>query len=159
MEEARSVRLARLVPLLHLEHRTRLDKSRQWAQERDQGGLLSEPLVKPAHESMKERAVGDHLAKLTEFVANGLDALTEDADGSIALGDGAELSVEGGNTSVAVVLEQPTKLGPNVASGRAVGDHQVEELSGDARVQPLDDGEVILEPPRVLRDGGELPVM
>ena len=100
---------------------------------------------------MKKRAIGDYLSKLTQLVADSLDALTEHADRAIALCDGTELRVEGRDAGVTVVLEEPTKLEPDVASGGAVGDHEVEQLGGDAGVEPLNNGEVVLEPAWIVR--------
>ena len=106
MEETRSADLARLGLLLELQHRPRLGQRRQGAKQRNQRRLLREPLVQPAHESVKERAIGNGFPEVTEFIANRLDLLTEDANRTIALGDGAELDVEGRDAGIAVVLKE-----------------------------------------------------
>lgn len=64
MEEARRSSLARLVLLLHLKHGAGLGEHWQWTEEGDQGRLLSETVVKTAHQRVKERPIGHHLSKL-----------------------------------------------------------------------------------------------
>lgn len=56
----------------------------------------------------------------------------------------------GTNASVAFVLKEMTKLDPDVTCGGTNLDDEIKELGGDAGVQPLHDGEVILEPGRWL---------
>lgn len=151
MKEARGARLTRLILLFHLQHRAGFDERRQRAKERNQCRLLREAFVEPPHEGMEKRSISNHLPKLAKLVADGFDALAEDANGAIALRDGAKLGVESRNAGVAIVLEEAAELGPDVASGGAVGDHEVEQLGGDAGVEPLNNGEVVLEPAWIVR--------
>ena len=151
MEEARCGGLARLILLLHLEHGARLGKRWQRPEHGDQGRLLGEAVVEATHERMKEGAVGNHLAELSQLVADGFDALAENADRAITLSDGAELRVERGDASVAVVLKQPAELEPDVARGGTIRDDEVEELRRDARVEPLNNGEVVFDPCGITR--------
>ena len=79
--------------------------------------------------------------------------MTEDANRTIFLGDGAELDVEGRDAGIAVVLEETPELRPDVACRGTVLDDEVEQLGGDARVQPLNPGEIFFEPTRIVRLG------
>ena len=72
VEESRRAGLARLILLLHLEHGARLGKGWQRAEHGNQGRLLGEAVVEATHERMKEGAVGNHLAELTQLVARWL---------------------------------------------------------------------------------------
>ena len=116
MKEARGASLALLVLLLHLEHGARLGERWQRPEHGDQGRLLGEAVVEATHERMKEGAVGNHLAELTQLIADGFDALAENADRAITLSDGAELRVESIDPGVAIVLKECRSNGPRVAS-------------------------------------------
>lgn len=83
---------------------------------------------------MQERPIDNHLAQLPTLVADHLDALTEDAHEAVALRDRAELRFEGGDPSITVILKEPTKFGPDIARGSAIGDHKIEELGRSACV-------------------------
>lgn len=50
-------------------------------------------------------------------------------------------------------MEETAKLEPDVASSGAVSDHEVEELHGCEGVEPLDDGEIVFHPTRIVRRG------
>lgn len=95
---------------------------------------------------MQQGAVSHNFPELTKFVANCLDPLTENAHRTVTLGDGTKLRVEGRDAGVDVVLEEATKLAPDVASSNAVLDDEVEELCRDPCVEPLNNGQVILQP-------------
>ena len=62
---------------------------------------------------------------------------------------GAELDVESVDTRVGVVLEKLLEGSPKLRCRGVVGGDQVEELVGDPGVDPLDDGEVFLDPARI----------
>jgi hypothetical protein len=81
------------------------------------------------------------------------------ADRLIALTNGAQRRLQVLDARVAVVLEQVLQLIPD-DGGRGVLGEEAEELGRDARVDPLQDGEVIFDPDRVMGGGrlGEVDV-
>ena len=112
---------------------------------------MSKAIVEAAHQRVKERVVGDNLAKLAQLVADGLDALTEGTNKAITVRDAAQLRVEGGDAGVTVVLKKPAELEPDVACGGTIRDDEVEELRRDVRVEPLNNGEVVFDPCGITR--------
>ena len=67
-----------------------------------------------------------------------------------------ELGVETVGTGIDVGLEQLAEGDPELGGGGGIAEDEIEDLSGDSHVDPLDDSEIILDPLRVtrLRDGG-----
>jgi hypothetical protein len=63
-----------------------------------------------------------------------------------------ELGVEAGDVCVDVVLEEVAERHPKISCRRSVAEHQIEKLGGDPSVNPLDDGEVVLDPTSVSGD-------
>lgn len=65
----------------------------------------------------------------------------------------AKLGVESVFPSVGVALEELTEGVPDVGSGGAVVIEHVEDLGGDAGVEPLDDREIVFQPLRIVGAG------
>jgi hypothetical protein len=65
------------------------------------------------------------------------------------LSDGAKLGVQCIDAGVAVVLEKLLKRSPEVCSGGVVVGDEIEELGGDAGVDPLYNCEIVLNPTRI----------
>ena len=105
------------------------------------GLLLLELLAEADEEGVDEGAIVDVIAEFTKFVADSLDALAENGDRGVSL--------DGFDARVGVVLEQLLKGRPKLGGGGVVGGDQIEELRGDACVNPLDDGEIIFHPARI----------
>jgi hypothetical protein len=114
--------------------------------QRDEGGLLVEDLAEPDEKNVDELPFFNRVTKLAEFVSNGGEALIVDANGRGALDEIAKLDVEVVHAGVDVVLEELAKGNPECGGGRGVAEDGVEYLGGDARVDPLDDREVVLDP-------------
>ena len=134
-----------------------LFEGRVGLQHGDEGLLLLELISEADEEGVDESAIVDVIAEFTDFVADGLDLLAEDGDRGISLGGCAELRVERVDARVGVVLKQLLEGGPEIGGGGIVGGDQIEELRGDACVNPLDDGEIIFHPAsigRLRRVGG-----
>ena len=74
---------------------------------------------------------------------------------------GAELDVESVDARVGVVLEKLLEGSPKLRCRGVVDGDQVEELGGDPGVDPLDDGEVVLDPAWIggLRHRGGIDVI
>jgi hypothetical protein len=71
----------------------------------DERSLLLEIFTEPGEESVDELAIVDGITKFPEFVRDGLEALTVDADGGVALYRVAKLGVKSGEASIDVVLK------------------------------------------------------
>jgi hypothetical protein len=71
----------------------------------DERSLLLETFAEPGEESVDELAIVDGITKFPEFVRDGLEALTVDADGGVALYRVAKLGVKSGEASIDVVLK------------------------------------------------------
>ena len=94
MEHARAGVLASLCLRGELQHRSHLGEGWRRPHHWYEGGLLVEFLAKADNDDVDELRVADDVTKFTELVADGLDALAVDVDGSIALGHVAELGVQ-----------------------------------------------------------------
>jgi hypothetical protein len=57
-----------------------------------------------------------------------------------------KLGVENVGASVDVVLEELTKSCPEIGGGGTITVHEIEDFRGDAHVNPLDNGEIVLDP-------------
>jgi hypothetical protein len=77
--------------------------------------------------------------------------LTVDAEGVRPLDGVANLGVESVDPSVDVVLEELAQGRPQGGGGGGLPEDEVEDLRGHPRVDPLDDGEIILYPARIIR--------
>ena len=93
------------------------------------------------------------ITKLPEFIDDGLDTLAEDRDRQVSLHEGAELGVQRVGAGIAVILEELAEGGPELGGGGFVVGDEVEELGGDVCVDPLDDAEIVGDPPWVGRLG------
>ena len=138
--------LASLVLLFLLEEGADLLEGRVGLEHGYEGLLLLKLLAEANEEGVDEGAVVDVITEFTEFVADGLDPLAEDGDRSISLDGRTELGVEGVDARVGVVLEQLLERCPKLGGGGVVVGDQIEELRGDACVNPLDDGEIVFHP-------------
>ena len=67
----------------------------------------------------------------------------------------AKLGVEAVDPSVDVVLEELSEGRPELSGGGSVAEDEIEDFSGHPGVDPLDDGEIVLDPLEVggLRNG------
>ena len=113
--------------------------------------MFLELLGEADEEGIDESTIFHAITKFAESVADGLDPLAEDGDGGIALGSGAKLGVEGIGASVAVVLEELLESNPQFCCRSVVVGDEVEELGGDPSVDPLDDREIVFDPPGIMR--------
>ena len=145
----RPARLAGLILFFLLEERANFFEGGVGLEHGDEGLLLLKLITEADEQSIDESAILDVIAKFTEFVVDGLDPLAEDGDRSVSLGGRAELGVERVDTCVRVVLEQLLEGDPELGGGGIIGRDQVEELGGDAGVDPLYNGEVIFHPTRI----------
>ena len=143
------LRLASLILLFLLEEGANLLEGGVGLEHGDEGLLLLELLAEADEESVDEGAIVDVIAEFTKFVTDSLDPLAENGDRGISLDGRTELGVEGVDARVGVVLEQLLKGRPKLGGGGVVGGDQIEELRGDACVNPLDDGEIIFHPARI----------
>ena len=57
-----------------------------------------------------------------------------------------ELGVEDVGASINVVLEELSEGCPEIGGGGNMTEDKIENIGGDAHVNPLDDGEIILDP-------------
>lgn len=108
----RARRLACLCLSLKLQDGANIRKGWVRAQHGDEGNLLLKLFPETNEESVDEGPIVDVVAKFTQLVANGLDALAVDGDRRVALAAGAELDVERVNTRIGVVLEELLQGGP-----------------------------------------------
>jgi hypothetical protein len=115
----------------------------------DEGRLLLEPIAKPLEEDVDELAVRHGVAEFAELVGHRLDALAVDAEGGGPLDDVANLGVEVVDLCVDVVLEELAQGRPESSGGGGLTEDEIEDLGGDAGVNPLDDGNVIRNPARI----------
>jgi hypothetical protein len=115
----------------------------------DEGRLLLEAITKPLKEDIDELAIRHRVAEFTELVGHGLDTLAVDAEGGGPLDGVADLGVEVVDLGVDVVLEELAQSRPESSGGGGLAEDEVEDLGGDARVDPLDDGEVVSNPARI----------
>ena len=117
----------------------------------DEGCLVPEPVAEPLKEDVDELTVRHGVTELTELVGQRLDALAVDAEGGGTLGGGADFSVEVVDPGVDIVLEELAQSRPESGGGGGVAEDEVKDFSGDAGVNPLDDGEVVSNPARICR--------
>jgi hypothetical protein len=96
-----------------------------------------------------ECPIGDRDAEIAQLVGERLETLAVVADGLVALTNGAQRRLQVLDARVAVVLEQILQLVPN-NGGRGVLGEEAEELRRDARVDPLQDGEIVFDPDRIM---------
>jgi hypothetical protein len=116
---------------------------------RDEGRLLLEAIAKPLKEDVDELAIRHGIAEFAELVGHGLDTLVVDAQGGGPLDGVVDLGVEVVDPGIDVVLEELTQSRPERSDGGGLAEDEVEDLGGDTRVDPLDDGEVVSNPARI----------
>jgi hypothetical protein len=81
--------------------------------------------------------------------ADHLDALAEDGDRGVTLSGGAKLDVKRVDTRIRVVLEQLLERIPEFGGGGIIIGDEVEELSRNPSINPLDDCEIVFDPTRI----------
>jgi hypothetical protein len=86
------------------------------------------------------------ISKLPKLISDGLDSLAEDGNSGVPLHNGAKLRVQRVDAGVTVILKKLLERGPELGSGGTIVGDEVEELGGDAGVDPLDDGEIVGDP-------------
>jgi hypothetical protein len=126
-----------------------LDKRGMGPHHGDEGRLLLEPIAKPLKEDVDELAIRHGIAEFAELVGHCLDALAVDAEGGGPLDSVANFSVEVVDPGVDVVLEELAQGRPESSGGGYLTEDEIEDLGGDAGVDPLDDGEVVRNPARI----------
>ena len=87
--------------------------------------------------------------EFTELVGDGLEALTVDAHLRISLDGGAKLGMKSVDVSIDIVLEELMKGHPKGGGVGGVTEDKIKNLGGHALIDPLDDGEVVLDPSRI----------
>jgi hypothetical protein len=85
-------------------------------------------------------AVVDSITELFEFIGDGLELLTVDADRGVTLDGVTELGVESVDAGINVVFEELSKGRPEGVSVGCVTEDEIENLSRHPLVDPLDDG-------------------
>jgi hypothetical protein len=100
-------------------------------------------------EDVDELAIGHGIAEFAKLVGHGLDALAIDAEGGGPLDGVVDLGVEVVDPSVDVVLEELAQERPESSGGGGLAEDDIEDLGGDTRIDPLDDGEVVRNPARI----------
>jgi hypothetical protein len=75
--------------------------------------------------------------------------LAVDAEGGGPLDSVADLGVEVVDPGIDVVLEELAQSRPESSGGGGLAKDEVDDLGGDTRVDPLDDGEVVSNPARI----------
>jgi hypothetical protein len=141
--------LACLCVIDALEQRADFSKRGTAPHHGDEGRLLLEPIAKPSKEDVDELAIRHGIAEYAELVGHGLDTLAVDAEGGGPLDGVADLGVEVVDPGVDVVLEELAQSRPESSGGGGLAEDEVEDLGGDTRVDPLDDGEVVSNPARI----------
>jgi hypothetical protein len=129
-----------------LQHGANFSEGGRWPHHGYEGRLLIKTLAETGAEDVDELAIGNRVPKFAELVGGGLDPLALDCERGVALNGVAELGVEAGDACVDVVLEELAERCPKISCRRSVAEHQIENLGGDPSVNPLDDGEVVLDP-------------
>jgi hypothetical protein len=108
--------------------------------------LFLKLVTEASEEGVEKQPIFNVITKLPEFITDVLDSLIENGDRGVSLGDGTQLDVESIDVIAAIILEELLKRLPKLASdGIIIGD-EIEELSGYARIFPLDDCEIVLHP-------------
>jgi hypothetical protein len=138
--------LACLCVISALEQRADFGKRGTGPDHGDEGRLLLEPIAKPLKKDVDELAIRHGIAEFAELIGHGLDALAVDAEGGGPLDGVADLGVEVVDAGVDVVLEELAQSRPKSIGCGGLAEDEVEDLGGDARVDPLDDGEVVSNP-------------
>jgi hypothetical protein len=100
-------------------------------------------------EDVDELAIRHGIAEFAELIGHGLDMLAVDAEGGGPLDGVADLSVEVVDPGIDVVLEELAQSHLESSGSGGLVEDEVEDLGGDACVDPLDDGEVISNPARI----------
>ena len=59
--------------------------------------------------------------------------------------------MEAVGAGIDVVLEQLEEGDPELGGGAGIAEDEIEDLGGDSHVDPLYDGEIILDPLRIMR--------
>jgi hypothetical protein len=113
--------------------------------------LLFKALAEPDEEHADELLVSDWIAEFPKFIGDRLKPLAVDTNRSVALDDVAKLGVEAVDAGINIVLEELTKGRPKSSGSSSVAEHQVEDLGGDALIDPLNNSKIIFDPTRIMR--------
>ena len=100
--------------------------------------------------------VVDGVPEFTELVGDGLEALTVDAHLRISLDGGAKLGMKSVDAGIDIVLEELTKGHPKGGGVGGVTEDKIKNLGGHALIDPLDDGEVVRDPARIVGARGSV---
>lgn len=95
--------------------------------------------------------VAGGIAEFTKLVVDGLDTLTEEVHRGIALGQVTMLDAQSVFLSVPLAPKKLAKRAPDVGGGGVVVIKHVEDLSGDAGVELLNNREIVFHPLRIMR--------
>jgi hypothetical protein len=117
----------------------------------NEGRLHLEPIAESLEEDVVEMAFRHGIAELAELVGHRLDALVVDDEGGGPLDGVVDPGFEVVDPGIDVVLEEVAQDRPE--SGGGLTEDEIEDFSRDAGVNPLDDGEVIRKPARIVGAG------
>jgi hypothetical protein len=149
-EGLRTGRLASLGGVGVLQQGADLGEGGAWAHHGNEGRLLVEVIAETGDEDVDELPIGHGIAEFTKLVGDSTKVLAVGADRGVALDGVAELVVEAGDAAVDVVLEELPKSRPKGGSSGGAAKDEIEDLGGDAGVDPLDDGEIVFDPLRII---------
>jgi hypothetical protein len=141
--------LAWLCVIGALEQRADFTKRGTGPHHGDEGHLLLEPIAKPLKEDVDELAIRHGIAEFAKLVGHGLDALAVEAKEGGPLDGVVDLGVEVVDPGIDVVLEELAQGRPESSGSGGLAKDEIEDLGGDACVDPLDDGEVVRNPARI----------
>jgi hypothetical protein len=140
--------LACLCVIGALEQRADFGKRGMGPHHGDEGCLLLEPIAKPLKEDVDELAIRHRITEFAKLVGHGMDALAVEAEEGGPLDDVVDLSIEVVDPGVDVDLEELAQGRPESSGSGGLAEDEIEDLSGDTRVDPLDDGKVVRNPAR-----------
>ena len=118
--------------------------------ERNHGRLRLEPIAEPLKEDVDELTIRHGVTEFAELVRHRLNALTVDTQRGVPLRDVADRRVEIVDPAVGVVLKELAQGRPEGGSGGGLSEDKIEDLRGHTSVCPLDDGEVVCGPSRIV---------
>lgn len=123
-----------------------MDERRKRDLRRQDFGLHLKFDAKAINHLERECLFADRFVDVSKSVGEGLQSATISADGHVALDGGAEFLTDVDRTSRLVVVEESVQFCPDFIR-RAVCSHDnVQELIGESRIDPKDDGDVFPVP-------------
>jgi hypothetical protein len=111
--------------------------------------LFLEALAEADKEDVDELPIVDGIPKFLELIGDGFEALTVNAHWRIALHGVAKFRVKRVDAGIDVVLKKAAKGRPKSGDAGGLAEDEIEDFCRHPLVDPLDDGEVILDPARI----------